>query len=77
MVKISIQENQPALSVESLSAVFQNTGMSQEESDYYAQQTAQGSAFEIEAPDSDLVDRMIHSLTELGVELTIERDSLQ
>ncbi|MBX2868441.1 MAG: hypothetical protein KTR18_07175 [Acidiferrobacterales bacterium] len=74
MVRISISQDQPPLSDESLSAVFQRTGMSPDESLYYAEQTAQGHPFEIEAPDNEIVHSMIDSLRQLGVNLIVERD---
>lgn len=77
MIKISISENQPSLEIDRISEVFQLTGMSLEESDYYAEQTAEGVGFEIDAPDNPVVNTMVSSLTRLGVKLSVTRDSLQ
>ena len=73
MIKISIQRVQPKLNTRAIAAILLETGMSDDESDYYANEIVRGSEFEIDAPDTALVKQMISALQDLGVNLTFER----
>jgi len=73
MIKILIHSGQPKLSSQAIAVIFSKAGMSDDESDYYANEIVISNEFEINAPETEVVKQMVSSLQCLGVKLTCEK----